>query len=85
MALKSVQETKMAAQEHLEQRAALHLKDNADLRNDILELHKLGDIPKFRGPTPSDFRAMGLPPNEHEQDFIPSNLWVYVDQGKIFV
>ena len=85
MYLRDVQETKMKSQEHLSHQDALHLKDNVELRADILELHRLGAIPKFRGPTPGNFRVLGLRHNVVEQDFALSKIRGYVEQGKISV
>ena len=61
MALRDLQETEMRDWEHLVHQASIRLEDNADLCADIMELHRIGAIPKFRGPTPSEF-CLRAPP-----------------------
>ena len=52
---------------------------------DICEHRHLGDIPKFRGPSPWSFRPRGLPQNPGEQEFTIGNQWKYVTEGKMCV
>ena len=52
LALRSAQEFKMRAQRHLVDHANVRLASNSDLCGDICELHRLGDIPEFRAPSP---------------------------------
>ena len=75
----------MRDQSHLVPQAQHHLCEAPELMEDICELHRLGAIPKFRGPSPGGFRVRGLPRNPSEQNFMIAKLWKYVEAGKMFV
>ena len=81
-ALRAVQERKMAEQEHLVKNAEIHLARNPELRDDVTELHRLGAIPRFRGPTPDECRVRGLPRNKSDRDFTTQKLWSYIQEEK---
>ena len=85
MDMRAVQESKMADQEVLATNAREHLKLNPELQQGDMELHKLGAIPKYRGPTPGNFRVRGFPRNPIEEGYIMGKLRGYVQQGKMFV
>ena len=84
-ALRAVQEPKMIAQDNLVQNAREYLTHDPDLQEDVINLHRIGATPKYRGKEPGTFRVRGLPHNPSEQDFIMSKLWSYVNAGKMFV
>ena len=85
MALRAVQENKMREQHELVSNAQKHLCGNPELQADIIELHRIGAIPKYRAPTPDTFRVRGLPHNMSEEPYIVEKLWDLVSQGKMFV
>ena len=85
MALRAAQEPKMQEQHVLCCNAKEHLSQNVELQNDIVELHEIGAIPKYRGNTPGTFRVRGFPHNPSEELYIMDKLWGYVKQGKMFV
>ena len=85
MGLRAVQEPKMVGRHALVANATKYLGDYPALFEDISELHHLGDVPKFRGPSPGAFRVRGFPRNASEQDFTVSTMRNYVAEEKMFV
>ena len=85
MAIRSFQERKMLEQEQLALNVQQHLQGNPELCGDIMELRRLGAIPRYRGPTPDDFRVRGLPHNKSERDFTIQKLRGYAIGEKMFV
>ena len=63
----------MCEQHILATNAEEHLETNPELRHDIMELHRIGDVPMYRGAPPGSFRVRGLPRNPDEQDYIMEN------------
>ena len=84
LGLRAIQEPELEARRELVLNAKRYLVDHPDLCADISELHHLGDIPKFLGPSPGPFRVRGLPNSTSQQDFMLTKLWNYVAEGKMF-
>lgn len=85
LAIRAVQEPYMKMQSELIDNARVHLQSCPELRGDIVELHRIGAIPKYRGPTPGEFRVRGFPRNPAEQEYILGKLWSYAREGKLFI
>ena len=84
MALRAVQERQMKKLEPLVENDRAHFQGNPPMCEDIMELHRLGAIPRYRGSTP-DFRVRGLPRNLSEQEFILNKLRNYIVEEKMFI
>ena len=85
MAIRAVQELKFADRQILVENAATHLGSDPELRGDIMELHRLGATPRYRGESPGEFRVRRFPRNPAQQGYILDKLWGYTQQGKMFV
>ena len=84
-ACRSFQEFFMQQQAHLVDNANLHLHNNPELCSDLAEIHRLGAIPKYRGPTPPVDRVLGLPHNPSDARLMMTKLWSYVSEWKMLV
>ena len=81
-ALRASHESWGKLEEHLSHQAHTHLHDAPELREDLMELRRLGATPRYHGTSPGVHRIRGLPRNKSEQDFTMQKLWSYVGQGK---
>ena len=49
----------------------------------MIDIHTVGDIPLFRGPTPQGIRCRGFPYGHSETEFISKKLWKDDDKGRL--
>ena len=83
--LRAVQEPKMEEQANLAENASRHLAGDPDLMLDVMDLHRIGAEPRYRGMSTGDFRVHGFPHNPADQEFILTKLRTYVQEGKMFL
>ena len=81
-ACRSFQEFFTQRQEQLVRNINLHLEGSPELRGDLAEIHRIGAIPRYRGPLPPEERVRGLPHNPAEATLMMTKLWNYVVEGK---
>ena len=72
-------------QEQLVRNINRHLEGFPELRGDLAEIHRIGAIPRYRGPLPPEERVRGLPHNPAESTLMMTKLWNYVMEGKMLV
>lgn len=58
-ALRASQEPKMQEEQVLVGNDRIYLKSNPVLRGDVMELHRIGAEPRYRGDSPGTFRVRG--------------------------
>ena len=84
-ARRSIQEFFTQKQSELVINVNKHLSGNAVLRDDLAEIHRIGAIPKYHGPTPPTDRVRGLPHNPADANLMMGKLWRYASEGKMMV
>ena len=85
LAARAIQEHMVRKKDHLCLTASKVTFDNPELTQRLSDIHTVGEIPLFRGPTPRGLRCRGFPYDQSETEYISGKLWKGSGAGRLII